>query len=162
MLNSKHVNEQLHRFARWSIRTRLRDKMVIALIMASVASGLATYAAMTRSPFFGSDPTTVMILSLLDLGFLVLLGTVVTHRVYNVWKRSHRNLAGSKLQVKMISVFTLLAVAPAMLVVMFAATFFYCPMSGALLSLDFHRKDEAPRDDILLDLEALVTQKRAA
>ena len=125
MLNSKHVNEQLHRFARWSIRTRLRDKMVIALIMASVASGLATYAAMTRSPFFGSDPTTVMILSLLDLGFLVLLGTVVTHRVYNVWKRSHRNLAGSKLQVKMISVFTLLAVAPAMLVVMFAATFFY-------------------------------------
>ena len=43
-----------------------------------------------------------------------------------------------------------------------AATFFYCPMSGALLSLDFHRKNEAPRDDILLDLEALVTEKRAA
>jgi two-component system, NtrC family, nitrogen regulation sensor histidine kinase NtrY len=117
--------EQVQRFAIWAIRTRLRDKMVIALIIASVASGLATYAAMTRSPFFANDPTTVTILSLLDLGFLVLLGTVVTHKIYQALRRRHRNLAGSKLQIRIISVFTLLAVAPAMLVVMFAAAFFY-------------------------------------
>ena len=80
---------------------------------------------MTRSPFFADDPTTVTILSLLDLGFLVLLGTVVTHRIYQAWRRRNRNLAGSKLQIRIISVFTLLAVAPAMLVVMFAAAFFY-------------------------------------
>jgi two-component system nitrogen regulation sensor histidine kinase NtrY len=115
----------VQRFLKWAIRTRLRDKLVIALIMASVASGLATYAAMTRSPFFGNDPTTVMILSLLDLGFLVTLGTVVSHRLWTIWRRRHRNLAGSKLQVRMISVFTLLAVAPAMMVAMFAAAFFY-------------------------------------
>ena len=115
----------MQRFVIWAIRTRLRDKMVIALVIASVASGLATYAAMTRSPFFNDDPTTIMILSLLDLGFLVLLGTVVTHRLYTIWKRRHRNLAGSKLQVRMISVFTMLAAAPALLVAMFAAAFFY-------------------------------------
>ncbi len=125
MIKFPSLKDQLQRFAIWSIRTRLRDKMVIALIIASVASGLATYAAMTRSPFFGNDPTTIMILSLLDLLFLVLLGTVVTHRLYKVWRRRHRNLAGSKLQIRMISVFTLLAVAPAMLVAMFAAAFFY-------------------------------------
>jgi two-component system nitrogen regulation sensor histidine kinase NtrY len=119
------IAEQIQRFAIWSIRTRLRDKMIIALIIASVASALATYAAMTRSPFFGNDPTTVMILSLLDLGFLVLLGTVVTHRIYQAWRRRHRNQAGSKLQIRMINVFTLLAVAPALLVAMFAAAFFY-------------------------------------
>ena len=119
------LTPHLHRFAKWSIRTRLRDRLVIALIIASVASGFATYAAMTRSPFFSSDPTTVMILSLLDLGFLVTLGTVVTHRLYTIWQRRDRNMAGSKLQVRMITVFTLLAVAPAMLVAMFAAAFFY-------------------------------------
>ena len=114
----------VQRFAIWSIRNRLRDKMVIALIMASVASILATYAAMTSSPFFGNDPTTVMVLSVVDLVLLVLLGTVVTHRLYFIWKRKLRNAAGSRLQARMISVFTLLAVAPAMLVAMFAAAFF--------------------------------------
>jgi len=115
----------LQSFAKWAIRNRVRDRLVIALIIASVACGLATYAAMTKSPFFGNDPSTIMILSLLDLGFLVTLGTVVSHRLYTIWKRRRREQAGSKLQVRMISVFTLLAVAPAMLVAMFAAAFFY-------------------------------------
>lgn len=109
----------------WSIRNRLRDKMVIALIIASVASGLATYAALTRTPFFGNGPTTVTILSLLDLAFLVMLGTIVTHRLYQLWKRRHRNLAGTKLQQRMIRVFTLLAAAPALLVAICAVAFFY-------------------------------------
>ncbi|MDD3029281.1 MAG: PAS domain-containing sensor histidine kinase [Alphaproteobacteria bacterium] len=122
---SRFIAEQAQRFALWSFQTRLRDKMVIALVIASVASGLATYAAMTRSPFFANDPATIMILSLLDLGFLVLLGTVVTHRLYQAWHRRNRNLAGSKLQIRMINVFALLTVAPAMLVAMFAAAFFY-------------------------------------
>ncbi len=125
MIKRLDLANPVQRFVIWSIRERLRDKMVIALIMASVMSGLATYAAMTRSPFFGNDPTTIMILSLLDLFFLVLLGTVVTHRLYSILRRKRNNLAGSKLQVRMISVFTLLAVAPAMLVAMFAAAFFY-------------------------------------
>ncbi|MDE1900351.1 MAG: PAS domain-containing sensor histidine kinase [Alphaproteobacteria bacterium] len=114
-----------HRLFIWAVRSRLRDKLVIGLIIAAVSSGLATYAAMTRSPFFGNDPTTVMILSLLDLGFLVTLGTVVAHRVYTIWMRRRREQAGSKLQVRMITVFTLLAAAPALLVAMFAAVFFY-------------------------------------
>lgn len=122
---TRHFAGLVQRFAIWAMRTRLRDKMVIALVIASAVSGLATYAALTRSPFFGDDPTTVTVLSLLDLTFLVLLGTVVTHRVYQAWKRRHRNLAGSKLQIRMISVFTLLAVAPAMLVAICAAAFFY-------------------------------------
>ncbi len=121
----KQMTFWLSRLAKWAIRNRLRDRLVIALIIAAVTSGFGTYAAMTRSPFFGSDPTTVMVLSLLDLGFLIALGTVVLHRLYGILKRRSRNLAGSKLQVRMVSVFTLLAVAPAMLVAMFAAAFFY-------------------------------------
>jgi nitrogen fixation/metabolism regulation signal transduction histidine kinase len=66
-----------------------------------------------------------MILSLLDLGFLVLLGTIVAQRILSIWMRRRRNQAGSRLQVRMISVFTMLAVAPAILVAMFAAIFFY-------------------------------------
>jgi len=113
------------RFTEWAVRVRLRHNLIIALVVASVASCIATYAALTKAPFFGNDPSTIMILSLLDLGFLVLLGTIVTQRILALWMRRRRNMAGSKLQVRMISVFTLLAVAPAILVAMFAAIFFY-------------------------------------
>ena len=115
----------IQRFTHWAVAVRLRHKMVIALVIASIASGLATYGALTETPFFGGDPTTVMILSLLDLGFLVLLGTIVLQRIGSIWIRRRRNQAGSRLQARMISVFTLLAVAPALLVAMFAAIFFY-------------------------------------
>jgi N-methylhydantoinase B len=33
-----------------------------------------------------------------------------------------------------------------------AATAYYCPASGTLLTVDFHRRDEAPPDDVVLDL----------
>ncbi|MDR3424561.1 MAG: PAS domain-containing sensor histidine kinase [Alphaproteobacteria bacterium] len=125
MIKLPRLSDISRHLALWQRSIRLRDKMVVALIIASVASVLATYAAMTRSPFFGNDTMTVQVLCWLDLAFLVLLGAVVAHRIYKIWKRRHNNLAGSKLQVKMISVFTLLTVAPAMLVAMFAAAFFY-------------------------------------
>lgn len=113
------------RFSVWARRVRLRHKLVIAFVLASVASAIATYAAMTRVPFFNHDPSTIMILCMLDLGFLVMLGTIVTQRILSIWMRRRRKQAGSRLHVRMIGVFTLLAVAPAILVAMFAAIFFY-------------------------------------
>ena len=113
------------RFVTWAVRVRLRHRLIYTLIVCSIASGIATYAAMTRSPFFSYDPTTVLILSLIDLVFLVLLSTVIAQRIYSIWSRRRRNQAGSRLHTRVVSMFTLLAVAPALLVAMFAAVFFY-------------------------------------
>jgi hypothetical protein len=35
-----------------------------------------------------------------------------------------------------------------------AATTYYCPASGALLSVDVHRRDEMPKDDVVLEIVA--------
>ena len=118
-----------HKFWRamrvWAARVRLQQKLIVTLVVASVVSGLATYGAMTQMPLFSNDPTTVMILSLIDLVLLVTLGAIVAQHVIVIWNKHRRNQAGSRLQVRMVSVFTLLAVAPALLVAMFAAVFFY-------------------------------------
>ncbi len=114
-----------YRFVAWAVRVRLRHKLIMSLIVTSVASGIATYAAMTQSPFFSNDPTTVLALSTLDLVLLVLLSGVVAQRILSIWTRRRRNQAGSRLHVRMVSMFALLAVAPALLVAMFAAVFFY-------------------------------------
>lgn len=113
------------RLTQWATQVRLRHKLIVTLALASIASGIATYAAMTRTPFFNNDPTTVLILSLLDLGFLVALGAIVAQRIISIWRKRRRNQAGSRLHARMVGVFALLAVAPALLVAMFAAIFFY-------------------------------------
>ncbi|MDD5586526.1 MAG: HAMP domain-containing protein, partial [Alphaproteobacteria bacterium] len=113
------------RFSTWAVRIGLVNKLAVVLVAAAVASSLATYAALTQTPFFGNDPTTVTILLTLDLVFLLLIGTLVAHRVFTIWMRRRRNQAGSRLHVRMVAVFTLLAAAPAVLVAMFAAVFFY-------------------------------------
>ena len=119
------VKATVRRMTMWAARVRLRHRLVIALVVASVMSGLATYGALTKAPYFGTDPSTVMILSGLDLAFLVALGTVVAQRILSIWMRRQRNQAGSRLHVRMVSVFALMAAAPALLVAMFAAIFFY-------------------------------------
>ena len=115
----------LRRLSLWAAKTGLRHKLSVLLIALSVASAVATYGALTRAPFFGDDPTTVSILLLLDLVFLALLGTLVLQRIISILLKRRRNQAGSRLHVRMVSVFTLLAVAPALLMATFAAIFFY-------------------------------------
>jgi two-component system nitrogen regulation sensor histidine kinase NtrY len=115
----------LRRFSIWATRIGLRNRLATFLVVLAVASGIATYAAMTQTPFFGNDPTTVTILLTLDLTFLLLLGMLILQRIYAIWMRRRRNQAGSRLQVRMVGVFTMLAVAPSVLVAMFAAVFFY-------------------------------------
>jgi N-methylhydantoinase B len=43
-----------------------------------------------------------------------------------------------------------------------AATTYYCPASGALLAVDFHRRDERPEDDVVIDLDTLAFESRSA
>jgi two-component system nitrogen regulation sensor histidine kinase NtrY len=109
----------------WAARNSLSSKLAVLLVALAVASSFATYAALTQTPFFSGDPTTVTILLMLDLVFLLLLGTLVAHRLFIVWMRRRRNQAGSRLNVRMVGVFTLLAAGPPLLIAAFAIIFFY-------------------------------------
>ncbi|MPZ57733.1 MAG: hydantoinase B/oxoprolinase family protein [Rhizobiales bacterium] len=42
-----------------------------------------------------------------------------------------------------------------------AATTYYCPATGTLLAVDFHRRDEVPADDVVLDLDAVSRAQRS-
>lgn len=115
----------MRQLSAWAARVGFRNKLALGLVTSAVAAGIATYAAMTRAPFFSNDPTTVSVLLTLDLSILLLLGTLVIQRIYSLWRKRLRNQAGARLHVRMVSVFALLAVAPALLVAMFATIFFY-------------------------------------
>lgn len=112
-----------HRILAWAERVRLGKKVALALIVAAVLSGLATYAALTESPPLGQDPRTVSILLNLNIIILLLLGAVIVRRIANLWILRKRGLAGARLHVRLVGLFSVVAVAPAILVAAFSAMF---------------------------------------
>ena len=97
----------------------------LVLIFASIVSGIATYAALTETPPFGDDPRTVIWLLNLDFVLLLALVGLVARRLVGLWSGRKRKLAGSHLHVRLVYIFSIVAAAPAIIMTIFAAVFFY-------------------------------------
>lgn len=103
----------------WSFRLGL------LLVIAAVISGFATYAALTETPPLGNDPQTVIWLLNVDLVILLLLVALIARRLAKIWARRRQNLAGSKLHVRLLATFSVMAAGPAILMAVFSALFFH-------------------------------------
>jgi two-component system nitrogen regulation sensor histidine kinase NtrY len=108
----------------WAGRIGLWRKAAIVLAAAALASGIATYLALTGAPPFGPDPKAVLSLLNLDLVLLLLLGALIAKRLFEVWAERRRGLAGSRLQVRLVVLFSLIAVLPTIIVAAFSYLFF--------------------------------------
>ncbi|MGC2523021.1 MAG: PAS domain-containing sensor histidine kinase [Stellaceae bacterium] len=108
----------------WAGRIGLRHKLAIGLAMAALASGAATYLALTGAPPFGTKPNTVLTLLNLDLVLLLTLGALTAKRLLQVWAERRRGLAGSRLQIRLVVLFSVIAVTPTIIVAIFSYLFF--------------------------------------
>jgi two-component system nitrogen regulation sensor histidine kinase NtrY len=108
----------------WANRVGVAGKLAYALIIAAAAAGVATYAVLTSSPPFGPDPGTILAVLIIDLVLLLLLGIVVAWRIVTVWVARRRGSAGSRLHIRLVLLFGLVAAAPAVIVAVFSALFF--------------------------------------
>jgi two-component system nitrogen regulation sensor histidine kinase NtrY len=115
---------RLQRFGAWGERSGLFGYLAIALTIASAACGIATYAVLTGSAPLGPSPHIVLVLLNLDLVFLLALGGLVARRIVQVWTERRRGSAGSKLHVRLVVMFSIVAAAPAIVVAVFSALFF--------------------------------------
>lgn len=86
-------------------------------------SGIATVASWTGAKEFGPDPDTVLGLLILDTILLLALGALVARQLVRLWTERRRGLAGSRLHVHIVLMFSLVAVTPAILVAVFSALF---------------------------------------
>jgi two-component system nitrogen regulation sensor histidine kinase NtrY len=113
------------RFLEWARRVKLRARLAIALTILALASGLATYAAVSNTKALEQDPSTVTGLLFLDLILLLLLSALIAHRMVKIYVTRRKNQAGSRLHLKMVGVMTMLSVTPSIIVAVFAGLFFY-------------------------------------
>src|SRR5216110_1067804 len=99
-------------------------KLAVALAAAALASGIATYLALTGAPPFGPRPVLVLLLLNLDLVLLLALAAVVAKRLFRSRAERRRGLAGSRLQVRLVGLFSLIAILPTIIVAVFSYLFF--------------------------------------
>jgi two-component system nitrogen regulation sensor histidine kinase NtrY len=114
----------MRRVRSWAGRIGLGRKIAIALAIPALGSGIATYLALTGAPPFGPHPNAVLSLLNLDLILLLALGAVIAKRLVEVWAERRRGLAGSRLQIRLVVLFSLIAVLPTIIVAAFSYLFF--------------------------------------
>lgn len=114
----------LSRLYDWAKRGRVERWLMLVLLIMAVVSGLATFFAVTGRLPGSVGNTTLFILLLIDLALLLCLGVVVARRLVVIWAERRRGLAGARLHARVVGLFGLLAVAPAIVVAIFAAVLF--------------------------------------
>src|SRR5258708_27661598 len=112
------------RVSRWTERLGLGRKATVVLGVAALASGVAPYAARGGIPRFGRNGGSVLLLLNINLVLLLSLAAVVAKRLVEVWTQRRRGLAGSRLHVRLVVLFSLVAVTPTIIVAVFSYLFF--------------------------------------
>ena len=97
----------------------------LALTALALMVGLATFIILARGSPLGWRPGVGVGLVLANLSVLLLLGAVLGGRLTRVWVERRRGSAGSKLHVRLVLLFSGVAVAPTIVVACFAVSFFH-------------------------------------
>jgi two-component system nitrogen regulation sensor histidine kinase NtrY len=107
----------------WAIRRNLGGKLVIALMAAAALAGVATFLVMSGTGIkVGQQYASALLLADLVIGLV--LGAVVTIGIVRVWAARRAGSAGARLHVRLVALFTVVAVVPAVIVAVLAALFF--------------------------------------
>jgi two-component system nitrogen regulation sensor histidine kinase NtrY len=99
--------------------------VTLGLAVGALALSVLTFAELSGgTPFGPARPGQVAGLVLVNLAFALLLAASLIARLVRMWLERRRGSAGSRLHVRLVALFGLVAVVPAMLVTGFAAAFF--------------------------------------
>ncbi len=112
------VARRISRLAR-----RLRLKKVFAVVLPTVVllAGMATYWELNGAQ---PDRERLLILAVADFVLLLVLAIVVGRRIVKVWLARRRGSAGSRLHLRLVVLFGLVAVTPTVIIVLFSVLFF--------------------------------------
>src|SRR5579871_4504470 len=102
----------------WNLRLGRGLTTVLALLV--IAAGVATYAVLSSPGPLGSlIPRRVI--GLIDVVLILLLAVLVVWRVVQIWVDRRSGAAGSRLRVRLVVMFSLVAVIPAIVVAILSA-----------------------------------------
>jgi two-component system nitrogen regulation sensor histidine kinase NtrY len=86
----------------------------------AVLSAFVTYAMVTGLVPYNPTPSNLVTLLLINLTLGISLGGLIAWRLVRLWSARKSGLAGAKLHVRLVAMFSVIAVVPAILVAIFA------------------------------------------
>lgn len=114
----------LRRIAMWAGRANLGRRVAFALMVVGVCAGVATLLTLTGNSNFGMGDSALDILVAVDLALVLALGALVVQGLVRLWGQRRSGLAAARLHVRLVGLFSVVAIVPAILAVVLAALFF--------------------------------------
>jgi two-component system nitrogen regulation sensor histidine kinase NtrY len=103
----------------------LGKAVTLLLVVLALGVGISTFIMLARGEPSGLRPGASVALVLANLSSLMLLGVVLAGRLTRVWVERRRGSAGSRLHVRLVLLFSGIAVVPTIMVACFAVAFFH-------------------------------------
>ena len=113
------------RLIQWAERNHVGRFLTGFLLLATLAAGVGTYMAFAGGRFLAGGPNTLLLMLYVDLALGLLLAAVVAHRLVRLWAQRLRGSAGAKLHSRLVMMFGIVAVTPAVVVAFLSALFFH-------------------------------------
>lgn len=105
-------------------RAGLGRRVAIVLMVCAVAFGLGTFFALTGNTTFGMGEDALFVFLIVDLALVLALGVAVSLGLVRMWAQRRAGLAGARLHVRLVGLFSVVAISPAILVAILASLFF--------------------------------------
>ncbi|MFQ5533226.1 MAG: ATP-binding protein [Sphingomonadales bacterium] len=125
MVDIPEVNSSawLSRLRRRASGFGLGGKLAISVAIAAVVSVAATYITVTDEAF-STKRQTILPLLLVNLILLLTLGALIARRLVTLWADRRSGLAGSGLHARLVALFSIVAIAPTLVMAIFSVLFF--------------------------------------
>jgi len=97
------------------------SQLALGVALLALLVGLITYAILTGIIPYTPTQGVMVILLLVNLTLVLSLGALIAWRLVRLWSERRSGRAGAKLHVRLVAMFSAIAVVPAILVAIFAA-----------------------------------------
>ena len=118
------LRDALH-WLRVRFRSSWDGRLAIIMLVLALVSGVATYGALNSAKPFGDDPDAVIWLLNIDLIILLVLFSLIARRVSGLFTVWRKGIPGARLHLRLVYIFGLLAMAPAVIMTLFSLFFFH-------------------------------------
>ena len=122
---AKNTLRWLAQFLFWTKTSGISRKIAVALTCAAFGLVVATFLVLAGWGPFRTDMEGILNLLKLDLVVLIILGTIVIRRLVKLWIARRRGYVGSRLNTRLVFMFSLVAVTPTIIISASSAFLFY-------------------------------------
>ena len=107
------------------VNVLLGKVVTVLLAFIALALGVATFVMLSGGVALSRRPNLIFAVVLANLFVLLLLGAALAGRLTRVWVERRRGSAGSRLHIRLVMLFSVVAVTPTIVVAVFATAFFH-------------------------------------